>query len=173
MVATPTQQDPFRRRKHRRSGAFAPVRAIWRRWWVEILVGALVVVAVFLLVEKMSIRATLYAWLLKLLDGLQSLAVGTGRGIAAAIQRTTLSDLVGCALLITAAGLIVWRTRQRLMSAARFTALKCPACGSELHRVRRQWYHRVLNIYVPVRRYQCKNRDCQWRGLRVRTGRYD
>jgi hypothetical protein len=84
------------------------------------------------------------------------------------VQRITLSDLVAYVLLFGAVSLAMWRTRRRLMTPSRYTALACPRCGGEVHRIHRRWYDRLLDLYVPVRRYQCKDPECCWRGLRVK-----
>jgi len=131
-----------------------------------------VALAIFLLVERMSIRQTLWRWLLALWHGIESLASGLARALVSRAQHTTLSDLLAYCLLFMAAALILWRGRRRLMTQYRFTALKCPRCGSELHRVHRVWHDRLLDLYVPVRRYQCEDDECRWRGLRVKPSRH-
>jgi len=161
-------------RKRRKSNRFpASLQRTWQGWWAEILVALLVPLAIFLLVERMSIRQTLFAWLMGLLRWLDSLIDGLVQGVASFVRNTTLSDLTAYVLLVMAIGLVAWRTRQRLISQPRFAELKCPRCGSGLHRVHRYWPDRVLSIYVPVRRYRCKNHDCGWHGLRVRISRHE
>ncbi len=70
---------------------------------------------------------------------------------------------------IAVAILLGWRVRWRFMHTSRFIELTCPRCGNDLHRIHRRAGDRMLNLFVPVRRYQCKNRDCLWRGLKVAT----
>ncbi len=163
-----------RKRKRKRSNRFlSKVRRTWREWWVEIVAVFLALLAVFLLVERMNIRQTLWAWLVGLLDGLQSLVTSLIKGVETLARRTTLSDLTGYVLLILVAALIVWRTRRRLMTQPRFTEPKCPRCNGGLHRIHRRWRDRALNLFVPIRRYQCKSQECGWRGLRVRKSRHE
>lgn len=150
----------------------AAVLRIWQDWWVEILVGVFVALAIFLLVERMSIRQTLWRWLLALWHGIVGLVSGLTRAVIGLAQHTTLSDLLAYCLLFMAAALMLWRIRRRLMTQPRFTSLKCPRCGSEVHRVHRAWHDRLLDLYVPVRRYQCEDQECRWRGLRVKPSRH-
>ena len=164
---------PRRKRKRKRSNRFLTgVRRTWREWWVEILAALLILLAIFLLVERMNIRQTLWAWLVGLLDGLQSLVTSLIKGVGNLARNTTLSDLTAYVLLILVTTLIIWRTRRRLMTQPRFTESKCPRCNGDLHRIHRRWRDRVLNLFVPIRRYQCKNHDCGWRGLRVTKPRH-
>jgi predicted RNA-binding Zn-ribbon protein involved in translation (DUF1610 family) len=158
-----------KRRKPRRRQRL--LRRILVDWWVEILVAFLVVLAIFLLVEQMNIRQTLFAWLMGLLTGLRDLVDRLVQGLAALVRNTTLSDLTAYVLLVAVLVLVVWRTRQRLRTEPRFTDPKCPHCGSDLHRIRRCVRDRALNLFVPVRRYRCTNHECSWHGLRVRRSR--
>jgi len=170
---TPVPDDSRSKRSRRRSANRfrAAVRRIWQDWWAEILIGVLVALAIFLLVERMSIRQTLWRWLLALWYGLEELISGLARAVLDRVQHTTLSDLLAYCLLLLAASLMLWRTRRRLMTLPRYTTLRCPRCGSEVHRVHRHWHDRLLDLYVPVRRYQCEDPDCRWRGLRVKRFR--
>jgi hypothetical protein len=176
MASRPTQPDPERRRQRKRrqpNKRLVTLRSIWREWCVEIVIALLTMLAIFFLVERMNIRQTLFAWLVGLLEGLENLITGLIQGVTDLVRNTTLSDLTAYVLLLLVAGLGIWRLRQRLMTRSRFTEPRCPRCGSDLHRIRRYWRDRVANLFVPVRRYQCKNQECRWRGLRVRKSQHD
>jgi hypothetical protein len=136
---------------------------------VIVLIMAL---AVFLLVERMQIRQTLLGWLRTGLAALKKLAMGVLEAVGDLARGITLSDMVGYVLLLTAFALVVWRVRRRLMGTPRFTIPRCPACGGELLRVRRRWRDRLVDLYVPVRRFRCKASDCHWGGLRIGRFRY-
>ena len=139
-------------------------------WWAEILIVLFLALGVFLILERMHIRRTVLGWLQA---GWASLLREGGemqRGLRSLVLRSTLSDLVGAGLLATALVAVLWRIRWRLVHTARFTTRLCPVCGSELHRVHRRTLDRVLNLLVPVRRYQCDNRECRWLGLRFGKG---
>ena len=172
---TPTSSpnNPKLKRSRRRSANRfrSAVQRIWQNWWVEILVGILVAFAIFLLVERMSIRQTLWKWLLALWHGIAGLVSGLAHAVANRAQHTSVSDLLAYCLLLMALSLILWRARRRFMTQPRYTMLRCPRCGSEVHRIHRHWHDRLLDLYIPVRRYQCEAPDCRWRGLRVKRFR--
>jgi hypothetical protein len=131
-----------------------------------------IVFAIFLLLEQMQIRRTLVGWIrgsAQWVDDLLESALGAVEGLATSM---TLSDLLGLLLLAGAAIFVVWRLRWRLTTMPRFIDRKCSRCGSDLHRVHRRRFDRVLNVFVPVRRYRCKNRACRWQGLRVSPPRH-
>jgi len=134
---------------------------------VEIIIALLVCLAVFLLVEQMNIRQSTYAWLVALAGWLTRLAASALEELTRLVQTTTVSDLTAYLLLLVTAGLVVWRVRHRLLTLPRFSDVQCPRCGSELTRIHRHRLDRLLGVFVPLRRYQCKDSECAWRGLRV------
>ena len=169
-IETPNgRSEPQRRRQHRRSRLWAAAfRHLWRGWRVELLVASLILLAVFLLVERMEIRKSLFAWLISLLQALERLDLVVLRWIENMVRRTTLSDLLAYILLLAGLGLAVWRLRWRLGHTPQFVERACPRCGDGLHRVHRRAADRLVGLFVPVRRYECKNSDCGWTGLRVK-----
>jgi hypothetical protein len=105
------------------------------------------------------------------LHALGALGNGLIRGVVNFVHRTTLSDLIGYVLLLSAVVFVLWRLRWRLMTTPRFTERVCPHCGGELHRIHRHGLDRVASLFVPLARYRCKNSECQWQGLRVKSSR--
>jgi hypothetical protein len=142
---------------------------MWSEWRVELFVALLVAVGVFLLVEQMNIRQTLIGWLRAAVEAASSLTGRLGQRVAEMVRDRSFSDLVGIVLLAAAVIFALGRLRWRLLTLTRFSERACPRCESDLHRIHRRPGDRLLNLFVPVRRYQCKNRDCRWRG--IRTGR--
>lgn len=168
-MGSPSPTSKSSRRKGRRKKAtLARARRIWQDWWVEVIVGLLIALAIFLLVEQMNIRETLFAWLLAAVEGVKSLIAALAQGLVRFVQGTTLSDLVAYVLILVVIVLVAWRTRHRILTNPRLAQLQCPRCGGDLHRIHRRWYHRLLNLVIPSRRYGCKNPACGWRGLRVK-----
>ncbi len=157
----------------RQSRAQQVVARLWSEWRVEIFIVLLAAFGIFLLVERMQIRQTLLGWLSQGLQALRNLGGGILRGVVDFVQNTTLSDLTGYVLLLIALAFVAWRARWRLTHMPRFTRTKCPRCGTDLHRIHRSRFDLVLDLFVPVRRYRCKNHDCRWQGLRVKRSRYE
>lgn len=171
----PTEHIRRRRvRKGRKSNRFFSSLAYFcRHWWVEILAVILVGFAIFLLFERMNIRQALFAWLRQTMAWGAWLVSTAAAGVANLVRRTTVSDLIGYLLLVLVAGLVVWRVRWRLMNSPRLTEMRCPECGNDLHRIHRRARDRIVGLLVPVRRYQCRNASCGWRGLRVRRSQHE
>jgi hypothetical protein len=163
-------RSPRRHRSHQSHARQLAVH-LWSEWRVEMAVVMLVLLAAFLLVERIHIRQTLLHWLRQGIQGLSSFGGSIIRGFLTIVQNTTLSDLTAYVLLLAAFVFAALRTRQRLMTSPRLTTHECPRCGSELRRIHRNGMDRLLNLYVPVRRYKCGDHDCQWQGLRVRASR--
>ncbi len=162
-----------RRRTSRPSRTRQAIARFCAEWHVEIIIVVLVILAIFLLVERVPIRQTLLQWLRQGLQGLETLASKLLQGLFTFVGNTTLSDLTAYGLLIVAVAFVVWRTRWRLMTMPRFTTKECPRCGKELHRIHRHRLDRLLNLLVPVRRYRCKDRECGWQGLRVGRSKHE
>lgn len=153
-----------RHRSHSKPNRF---RALLRQYRFEIIWFAVVALGVFLVFERLHIRRNVLRWL-----GAAAAAVLHGIGhvdeaVAAFVARTTFSDAVGYVLILGALVALVLRVRWRLMRSPRATALRCPKCGGEIHRVHRTNMDHVISGFVPVQRHRCANRECRWRGLRV------
>ncbi len=170
---TPPQTQSSSRDRTRQPHSRRLLATLWSEWRAEIVIGLLVAFGIFLLVERMQIRQTLLGWLRQGAQFLRELGGDVVRGIEAFVQSTTVSDLTGYTLLLVALVAVAWRTRWRLMTMPRFTSRTCPQCGSDLHRIHRRPSDRLLDLFVPVRRYRCKNRDCRWQGLRVKRSRHE
>jgi hypothetical protein len=84
-----------------------------------------------------------------------------------ALAATTPVELFGLALVLIGAVAILYRLRWRLIHSPALTEVICPRCGGEVHRVHRHSLDRLINGFVPVRRYRCWNKECSWEGLRV------
>ena len=155
-------------RHHRRSSKAGSFLSEYR---VEIIAAVAVALGLFLLLERMNIRSTLFQWA----DiGIRSAFHVLGHvddAVAYSIARLTLSNTLGLALILVAVLAIVLRARWRLVRTASLTTLRCPRCGGSIHRVHRLWGHRVLSWFVPVRRYRCSDRECGWCGIRVVASR--
>lgn len=157
--------EELRRRRHERRGGSIP--PFLRAYWVEILIVIGLLLGIFLMFERIQIRAELVRWL-----------SATSRAVAGTIGRLDdaivyfvthigLSELISIPLLAIVFLAIVWRIRWRVRHAPSLTDLHCPRCKGNIHRVHRHAFDHVISIIVPVRRYHCTSRDCGWSGVRV------
>jgi len=144
-------------------------RPLWREYRFEIFWLFVVLIGIFLLVERMNIRATLWAWIRAAFRMFYMSLQQVAYGIANWVASTTISDFIGMAFILLAAAGMTLRLRWRILNSERLSTLTCPVCGSPLYRVHRRPRDRFLSWFVPVRRYRCKNHDCGWSGLRVGT----
>jgi len=143
------------------------VRRFLRAYLFEIIWLLVVAFGIFLLVERMQIRQTLARWLLAVLQVVVRGLSQLDNVLARFLATLTLSNAIGYVLILAALIAIVWRTRWRLMRTPSLTALRCPRCDGEIHRVHRHALDHLISWVVPVHRYRCSNRACRWSGLRV------
>lgn len=153
--------------RHHHHPKSSRARDFLRQYRFELIGLVVVLLGVFLVFERMNIRTSLLSWLR---NTAASLLRGAGRVdnlVNDFLARTSLSDAIGYALILAALIILVLRFRWRLRHSARLTLLTCPKCGGNLHRVHRTRLDHMINTFVPVRRYRCAQRSCNWKGLRV------
>jgi len=156
------EQRSFRRHRHRppESG----FRLLVRRFNFEIVWFLVVTLGVILVVvDPGSLKTALWRWANSLADGL----VAGADGFFGLTARLSLADMIGGLLIVLAIAALLIRIRWQLMHAPSLTTSSCPDCGGEIHRVHRHALDRWISFYVPVHRYRCSNRECEWAGLRV------
>jgi len=152
-----------RRRVHRESRP----RQFLRNYRVELLWLLIVAAGLFLLLEQVNLRSSVTLWARESAHRLLQRASLLNEQIGAFFAQVSLSDLLGFALVLIAVAAIVLRVRWRLLSTPRLTQMKCPRCDGSLYRIHRTGIDRLINFYVPVRRYHCRADACGWSGLRV------
>lgn len=131
----------------------------------------MILLGIFLVVERLNIRRSLFNWLTVALRGLERSAMGAATGVANFISNSTTSDVIGYVLILGALIAIVLRLRWRLLRNTALTTIRCPACNGEVHRVHRHRLDHLVSAFVPVRRYRCTNRECLWDGIRIISSR--
>lgn len=131
----------------------------------------LVLLGLFLLFEPFNLREMVWAWARTTAHRVLAHLTRLDDAISGMLTRISPSDAVGLGLIVIAVVAIVLRTRWRLLTDKRYTALACPRCGGPIHRVHRKGVDRWINAYVPVRRYRCADSRCRWEGLRTGTSR--
>ncbi len=147
----------------RKSGRLAP---FIREYRIELAAMALIVFAIFLLIEPWEIRETLVRWL----AGLEDLLLGMVDQVIEELRVFTLSDLTGLILLIMVGAFSLWRIHYRLSRSPRLQPDVCPRCQAPLYRVHRSMVDRLLGfvLRLELRRYRCTDGLCNWTGLRLR-----
>jgi hypothetical protein len=158
-------EEELTRRRHRpKENRLA---ATWRKYRFELIWLFVVGLGLFLVLEQMSIRASLAAWSHRIVRGLLGGIRQLDGGFESFVARLSFSDVVGLLLIAAAVVAILLRIRWRLLNDPGLTTVACPKCGGAIHRTHRTGLDRLIGLYVPVRRYRCGNADCRWRGLRV------
>jgi predicted RNA-binding Zn-ribbon protein involved in translation (DUF1610 family) len=159
----------FRRHRSARRRSLSPLLLFLKAYWVEVLIVAGLILAIFLLFEQMNIRAALVRGLGAMASGGQSAIARVFASLTNFRSRLGLSELVAIPMLIAVSVLLVYRLRWRLQHTESVVSLHCPRCGGALHRVHRRFSDKAISILVPVRRYRCASPDCGWSGRRVST----
>jgi predicted RNA-binding Zn-ribbon protein involved in translation (DUF1610 family) len=152
-----------RRRVHRESRG----RQLLGDFKFELIWLLVVAVGLFLLFERFSLRATLTLWAREVAHNALQRTADLDDQIGTFLTQVSISDLVGLVLILCATGAILLRIRWRLLNAPGLTQIQCPRCGGGIHRIHRTWTDRLVGLFVPVRRYRCRNDECGWKGLRV------
>ncbi len=161
-----TEDLHLHRRRHSRRQVSPFVRFL-QTYWVEFVIGAGLLLTIFLFFEQMNIRATLFAWLSRLDDAAM---IFIDRSIEAFRKFRAgfgLSETIAVPLFLIVLVALVWRVRWRLQHTPSLVSLTCPKCGGRIHRTHRHGWDRLISLAVPVRRYRCAAKECRWHGLRV------
>ncbi len=141
-----------------------------KEYRIELIALALALLGVFLLVERLEIRASIRRGLTWLADSSVEFLGLIRTRLQEWITSFTPSDLLGWSLLVGMLILIIWRVRYRFLRSSYWKIKTCPRCDSELLRIHRTRVQRLLakSILPHARRYRCSNEDCGWSGLRHR-----
>ena len=138
-----------------------------REYRIELGAALMALLGIFLLVERMQIRVTIFRTMRLAWSAVSGAAGTLVHTVIYRILHITLSDLIGLVLIVLSIVIVLWRVRVRLIQ--RLTGSTCPICGGDLRRSRRNRLDRLISLLLPVRPYRCRNRECNWKGLRVRT----
>jgi DNA-directed RNA polymerase subunit RPC12/RpoP len=155
-----------RSRNHRNHRRRRRKPSFWKEYRFEIVVVFLFTTGVFLLVEKMEIKATIYRFLRVVILGTANVLSDTAQYLYDLFMEVETSDIVGIILIMTATFMVYLRLRKRVI--ARHAELYvCPNCGRDLHRVHRHLSHRILGwlLWADVKYFSC--RDCSYKGIRM------
>jgi hypothetical protein len=162
-------QDPVThptRSKHHRKPKENRIHRLWREM-PELFLLVLAAIGFLMLTAYTRIRYAMIQAANRAANTVIPRAKGLNGRIAAFVKDLSPAEILGFALLLIAVVAIAYRLRWRLMHSQSLTALACPRCGGEIHRIHRHFPDRIANWFVPVRRYRCWKKDCEWSGLRV------
>ena len=139
-----------------------------REYRIELVALLMALLGLFLLVERMQIRVTIFSFMRAAWRTVSGAVWTVVSAVVYRILHTTVSDMIGLALIVLAILIVLRRLRLRLRSQLQ-TRRTCPVCGGELRRTHRRWQDRLLSLLVPASRYRCKNEECRWEGVGERS----
>ncbi len=134
------------------------------KWGIELFALFLASLGFFLLIEPFQLEANLSYLLWISNQGINVIL----KNLVNSLIHTQFSHIVGLLLLGISISLILKQFKHRLQTSQVYGSVKCPICQSKLRRRHRHFRDRLINFFIPVYRYQCRNRQCGWTGLRIR-----
>jgi hypothetical protein len=140
-----------------------------REYRIELVAAFMALLGIFLLVEQMEIRVTIFRIMSLVWRTVGKTMVGVVRAVIYRLLHIRPSDLLGLVLILLSIVIVFWRVRVRVLQ--RLAGSTCPVCGADLRRSRRDRLDRLVSLLLPVRPYRCRNQECRWQGLRVQTHR--
>ena len=146
------------------------MKRVLQDYWVEFVALAVVATGIFLVVIDVSLLQKLRLLLHQVGVLFGDLEGSFYSWLRDYIARFGLGDLLGWLLVLGGLVFVFWRGRHHFYRSAYWKAVDCPKCGSGLHRIHRTTWDRFLSrtLLLGARRYQCKNPECGWSGLRDR-----
>jgi len=137
-----------------------------REYRIELAALLIGLLGVFLIVEQIDLRSLLTG----IAEAVRSNLNSAVDKILGYFTNFSLSDMLGWLIACLVLVFVAWRIRYRFSRSGRWEADQCPRCGSELHRVHRSGFDRILcGTFLPdARRYRCDDKCCAWTGLRRR-----
>lgn len=154
-------------KKRRSSKNKRHATSMFRDFRQEIFIGALFLLGVFLLIEDLDIKVSVYHGFVYLSKHMGTFANNILTKSIEGFKILEGSDIVGVALIIIAINLFIYRIRHKFV--IRYGQLpSCPDCGEELNLIHRNFFHRIVGFVfrVKIRRYACK--VCAYEGLTMR-----
>jgi hypothetical protein len=144
------------------------MRKFLRKNWIEILAILGVLIGLFVVLQRSLIRQWYNQWMNFYQNRLSGQINEAQDTISEYAQRFSMADLTILAVVVLLVVLVALRIRHRVISSPRWKDPTCPRCGSDLHRVHRSSFDRLLSrTFLPhARRYLCKNSECRWTGLK-------
>ncbi len=130
--------------------------SFFKRYWLELLSASLLILGVFLMVERLEIKSVIAR---TITQGF-ALVERAVSFLFSSMFHIEGSDIVGIVLILAAGWLLGFRARSRAIR--RHLGLDhdelCPACKNDLRRIPRTLRHRFTQFIfrVRIRRYACR-----------------
>lgn len=129
-------------------------KIINREWLPEIIIAIALILAAFYFLLNYTLHISL---------------LGDFKEFASAFNRLAqwFFNINNLIRIIAGIGLIYFfivRIRHHTLRLASNQEI-CPVCNHQIVKKPRQFYQRLLSIFVPLRSYHCSN--CSWEGVRV------
>jgi len=151
-------------KSHRRK-RIRPLVSLVKQFWFELVALGLFGLGVFLLVERLRIKAVIRRALVNWAKMFGATAGSLWDRVVAVFNSAEKSDVVGVILVVVALVMIAlsirWRAIQRHASLP--LQKECPECRQDLHRMPRRFSDRLLEffLWIRIRRYSCSK--CSFR----------
>jgi predicted RNA-binding Zn-ribbon protein involved in translation (DUF1610 family) len=159
------QPQKIRRRSRRKPDS----PSFFRRFRIELVALFLFALGVFLLLEQLEIKETIFRGVVTAFKAITNAFVTLVDLFKETILAFEVSDILGFILIIIAILIIFYRARVQMI--AHYAELaECPECGGDLLHVHRLPAQRFLGwlFRIKVRRYRCKK--CGNFSLKMRPG---
>ena len=108
-----------------------------REYRIELVAALMALLGIFLLVEQMEIRVTIFRIMRLVWRTVGKTVAAVVREVIYRILHIRPSDLLGLVLTLLSMIIVLWRVRVRLTQ--RLSGTICPVCGGDLRRSRRQY----------------------------------
>jgi len=154
--------------KHRRRKSQRHEKSILREFTMEIIIGILFLLGIFLLLEEMEIKTYIFHGIVSFFQAITNGFSNSLGAIIGTVDIIETSDIVGTLLILVAFFLIMHRVRQKAIIRLHELSA-CPDCGGDLLHIHKNYLQRLTSkiFRLKIRRYHCKS--CEFEGLRIRA----
>jgi hypothetical protein len=142
-----SEETHLHRRRSRRQGS--PFPRLLKTYWIELVIIAGFLLAIFLFFERLNIRLTLLAWLSRVDDAVMAFINWVIDALIRSRAGLGLSELIAIPLFLIVLAATIWRVRWRLRRLPALVSLSCPVCGGRIHRVHRHGVDHLIE-YFPL-----------------------
>lgn len=152
-------------RKYRRTRSKNPKNkfsAYFRRYRFELTALFLFALGIFLLIERMEIRSTIYQWIRRVMGAVLFIVYKVVDWIRYILSNFENSDIIGMILIVSSLLIVAHRYRVYLWKQYG-TYRKCPECNAPVNRIHRTIPQKVFGAALMVRVLNYKCSKCDYR----------